>query len=140
MRYSVTEDMAFVRLSDGEELHRSISAACEEYSLDSAIIVGGLGMAREIIFGWYTGKEYIRERFEGTFEVASLSGDVSMREGALYPHVHAVFNGMDHASLGGHVLKVVTFHNLEVFIRPLRSIRLNREFDGWMEAIVPEKR
>jgi hypothetical protein len=132
--------MAFVRLSDGEELHRSISAACEEYSLDSAIIVGGLGMAREIIFGWYTGKEYIRERFEGTFEVASLSGDVSMREGALYPHVHAVFNGMDHASLGGHVLKVVTFHNLEVFIRPLRSIRLNREFDGWMEAIVPEKR
>ncbi|HBG14717.1 MAG TPA: DUF296 domain-containing protein, partial [Synergistaceae bacterium] len=93
MRYSVTEDMAFVRLSDGEELHRSISAACEEYSLDSAIIVGGLGMAREIIFGWYTGKEYIRERFEGTFEVASLSGDVSMREGALYPHVHAVFNG-----------------------------------------------
>ena len=126
--------------SDGEELHLSIAAACEEYSIDSAIILGGLGMAREITFGWYTGKEYLRERVEGTFEVASLSGDVSRREGALYPHIHAVFNGMDHASLGGHVLKVVAFHNMEVFIRPLRSIRLNREYDGWLEAIVPEKR
>jgi len=46
---------------------------------------------------------------------------------------------MYHASLGGHILKVVAFHNMEVFIRPLRSIRLNREFDGWLEAIVPEK-
>ena len=134
MRYALTEYEAFLRLSDGEELHSSIAAACEEYSIDSAILLGGLGMAREITFGWYTGKEYVRERMEGTFEVASLSGDVSRREGVLYPHIHAVFNGMDHASLSGHVLKVVTFHNLEVFIRPLR------EFDGWLEAIVPEKR
>ena len=140
MRYAITEGEAFLRLSDGEELHLSIAAACEEYSIDSAIILGGLGMAREITFGWYTGKEYLRERVEGTFEVASLSGDVSRREGTLYPHIHAVFNGMDHASLGGHILKVVAFHNMEVFIRPLRSIRLNREYDGWLEAIVPEKR
>ena len=140
MRYALTEYEAFLRLSDGEELHASIAAACEEYSIDSAILLGGLGMAKEITFGWYTGKEYVRQRMEGTFEVASLSGDVSRREGVLYPHIHAVFNGMDHASLSGHVLKVVTFHNLEVFIRPLRSLRLNREFDGWLEAIVPEKR
>ncbi len=140
MRYAVTEDMAFLRLSDGEELHRSIAAACEEYSMDSAVIIGGIGMAKEITFGWYTGQEYIKERLEGTFEVASLSGDISIREGSTYPHIHAVFNGMDHRTVSGHVLKVVTFHNLEVFIRPLRSIRLNREFDGWLEAIVPEKR
>ncbi len=140
MRYALTEYEAFLRLSDGEELHTSIASACEEYSIDSAILLGGLGMAKEITFGWYTGKEYICERMEGTFEVASLSGDISRREGVVYPHIHAVFNGMDHASLGGHVLKVVTFHNMEVFIRPLRSLRLNREFDGWLEAIVPEKR
>ncbi len=77
MRYAVTEDMAFLRLSDGEELHRSIATACEEYSMDSAVIIGGLGMASEIVFGWYTGQEYIKERLEGTFEVASLSGDIS---------------------------------------------------------------
>ena len=61
MRYAITEGEAFLRLSDGEELHLSIAAACEEYSIDSAIILGGLGMAREITFGWYTGKEYLRE-------------------------------------------------------------------------------
>jgi len=140
MRYAVTDDMAFLRLSDGEELHRSISAACEEYSIDSAVILGGLGMAQDITFGWYTGGEYIRERLEGTFELTGLSGDVSIREGAIYPHLHAVLNGMDHRSFSGHVLKVVAFHNLEVFIRPLRSMRLKREFDGWLESIVPEKR
>lgn len=140
MRYAVTDDMAFLRLSDGEELHLSIAAACEEYLIDSAVIVGGLGMAKEISFGWYTGKEYIREHLEGTFELTGLSGDVSIREGAIYPHLHAVLNGMDHKSFSGHVLQAVAYHNLEVFIRPLRYIRLKREYDGWIEAIVPEKR
>jgi uncharacterized protein len=140
MRYAVTEDMAFLRLGDGEELHSSISSACEEYAIDSAIILGGLGMAREITFGWYTGGEYVRERLEGTFEIAGLSGDVSIREGTLYPHIHAVFNGMDHVAVSGHVLQVVSFHNLEIFIRPLRTMKLDREFDGWIEAIVPVKR
>lgn len=140
MRYTVTDDMAFLRLSDGEELHRSIAAACEEYLIDSAVILGGLGMAKNITFGWYDGQEYIKEHLEGTFELTGLSGDISIRKGAIYPHLHAVLNGMDHKSFSGHVLQVVAFHNLEVFIRPLKCIRLKREFDGWIEAIVPEKR
>lgn len=140
MRYAVTDDMAFIRLSDGEELHLSIATVCEEYLIDSAVILGGLGMAKDLTFGWYTGHEYIRERLEGTFELTGLSGNISIREGATYPHLHAVFNGMDHRSLSGHVLQVVAYHNLEVFIRPLRHMRLKRESDGWIEALVPEKR
>jgi len=140
MRYAASEEMLFLRLSDGEDLHRSLATACEEYSIDSAVVITGLGMIRNIIFGWYTGKEYIQENVPGPFELAALSGNISYRGNSLYPHLHAVFNGRDHVATSGHILKACCDHNLEISLLPMKSLRLRRENDGWFEAIVPEKR
>ncbi len=140
MRYAFSEEMAALRLSDGEELHSSLSLVCEECSIDSAVLVGAVGMAREITFGWYTGSEYLTETFRETFELLALSGNISYKGQKLYPHLHGVFGRGDHTTAGGHLLRVVVDHNMEVFFRPLRSILLSRDFDGWFEALVPVRR
>ncbi len=140
MRYAHSEEMAALRLSDGEELHEALSQICRECCIDSAVIVSGLGMVREITFGWYTGSEYLTETFKETFELLTLSGDVSYKGQQLYPHLHGVFGRGNHETIGGHLLRVVVDHNLEVFLRPLQSILLTRDFDGWFEAIVPMRR
>lgn len=140
MRYAVSDEMLFLRLSDGEDLHTSLARACEEYSVDSAVVLSGLGMIRDVTFGWFTGNEYLRETASGPFELTALSGNISYRGNSLYPHLHAVFNGRDHAALSGHILKACCDHNLEIALLPMRSIHLAREDDGWFEAIVPQKR
>jgi len=140
MRYAAGGDMVFIRLSDGEDLHRSISVACEEYGIDSAVVLSGLGMIRNVTFGWYTGSEYIQETIQGPFELSALSGNISYRGNSIYPHLHAVFNGRDHAAISGHILGASCDHNLEIALLPMQSLRLRRENDGWFEAIVPEKR
>lgn len=140
MRYAASDEIVFLRLSDGEDLHRSLTMACEEYAIDSAVLVSGLGMIRDVTFGWYTGTEYIQETVHGPFELTALSGNISYRGSSIYAHLHAVFNGRDHAAASGHILKACCDHNLEIALLPMQSLRLRRENDGWFEAIVPEKR
>jgi len=140
MLYAVTNEIIAMRLSEGEELNRSISQICEENAIDSAVVLAAAGFVRNVTFGWFTGKEYLMETHNEIFELLSLNGDVSYKEGKLYPHIHSVMGRKDHSTVGGHILSAIVDHNLEVFIKPLQSVRLNRAFDGWFEAIVPERR
>lgn len=140
MRYTFSEEMVALRLSDGEELHPSLSLICEEFSIDSAVVVGAIGMAREVTFGWFTGSEYLTETLSETFELLALSGNISYKGEKLYPHLHGVLGRGDHSTVGGHLLRLTAYHNLELFFLPLKSILLSRDFDGWFEALVPVKR
>lgn len=140
MRYSLTDELFALRLTEGEELHASIAKACQEYHCDSAVVLGGLGMVRNVTFGWFTGTEYLTETHDEIFELAALSGDVSYKDDTLYPHLHMVVNRRDHSVLGGHCLRAVVDHNMEVFLKPVHSIQFRREFDGWFAALAPAKR
>jgi hypothetical protein len=140
MRYAVSSDCIFIRPGNDEELLTCIATACEEYSIDSAVVVTGLGMLKEVTFGWYTGTDYAKEDLVGPFELSALSGNVSIKGASLYPHLHAVINKSDHRPYSGHILRAICYHNLEITLIPLNTIRLRREHNGWFEAIVPEKR
>ena len=140
MRYATSEDIVAIRLTEGEKLHDNIARVCEESNIDSAVVIGAAGMVREIRFGWFNGRDYEIKDYDGVFELISLTGDVSVKDQKLYPHLHAAFSAPDHSTLGGHILSVVTNNNLEVFLKPLSKIRFAREFDGWFDALVPLNR
>ncbi len=140
MRYAATEEIIAIRLSEGEELHPALRHVCEEFNVDSAVVVGAVGMVRQVTFGWFNGQEYLKTDFDEVFELLALNGNVSIKDQTLYPHLHAALSRLDHTTVGGHLLRAVADHNLEVFIKPLATIRLTRQFDGWFEAIVPIRR
>jgi hypothetical protein len=137
---AATEEILALRLGHGENLHEAIAKACGEYGCDSAVVLSGVGMLRSVEFGWFTGSEYLRSALPDTFELASLSGDVSLKEGILYPHLHVVLNRKDHSVVAGHLLGATVDHNLEIFLKPLTTVRLDREFDGWFDALSPVRR
>jgi predicted DNA-binding protein with PD1-like motif len=140
MRYACTEEIVAIRLSDGEDVHSSLAFVCRENDIDSAVIVSASGMVREVTFGWFNGHEYLKENRDQVFELLSLNGNLSYRTREIYPHLHATLGTQDHQVLGGHILKAIVDHNLEVFLKPLNTVLLGREFDGWFEAIVPVRR
>ncbi len=140
MRYAATDEMIVLRLSQGDDIHQSISQVCMDNNIDSAIVTNGLGMVDSVIFGWFTGNEYVNERYSETLEISSLNGDISYKKDKIYVHLHGVFNRPEHTTLSGHVLEAKVHNNAEIFIKPLQSIVLNRTFDGWFEALAPERR
>jgi hypothetical protein len=140
MKIAATDEIIALRLSDGEEVMDSLAYACRESDVDSAVLVSAVGMVSSVTFGWYNGRDYTTEAVRETMELGSLSGNVSYRGAKLYPHLHGVFNRPDHTTLGGHLLQVVVFNNMELFLKPLTTVRLGHAFDGSFEALAPEKR
>lgn len=140
MRYAASEEVVVIRLTEGDDIHDSISQVCTENNIDSAMVVTGLGMVSHITFGWFTGNEYLTETHDNTFELIGLNGNVSYKGNKLYPHLHGIFSREDHSVLGGHILKATAHNNIEIFIKPIQTIFLNRDFDGWFDALAPEKR
>lgn len=140
MRYAFTDEIIAIRLSEGEEIHSSLAFVCNENNVDSAVVISATGMVREVTFGWFNGNEYLQETRNELFELLALNGNISYRGQDIYPHLHATLSTRDHHTVGGHILKAVVDHNLEVFLKPLNTVLLGREFDGWFEAIVPVRR
>jgi predicted DNA-binding protein with PD1-like motif len=140
MRSVATDEIIVLRLTEGDNLHDCISQVCKENNIDSAVIVTGLGMISHVTFGWFTGNEYLTETRDGVFELVGLSGNISYKGNDIYPHLHAIFSMEDHSVEGGHILKATVHNNVEIFIQPLKTVFLNRSFDGWFDALAPEKR
>ena len=91
-------------------------------------------------FGWYTGTEYVKKCYDDVLELVSISGDVSFRQDGMYPHLHGVFSTPDHGVLAGHVMEVIAFRNIELFLKPVYSIHFNRRRMDAFEALIPEHR
>lgn len=140
MRYAATSEVVAIRLSEGEDVRGCIAQVCEENNIDSAVIMSGVGMLRDITFGWFNGNEYVTKDFNEVFELLALSGNVSIKDQTLYPHLHGAMSRPDHSVVGGHILRAVADHNVELFLKPLNTISLARKFDGWFDAILPLKR
>ena len=140
MKYAATDEIIAIRLSEGEDLADSLVHVCKACDVDSAVIVSAAGMVSSVTFGWYNGRDYNTETVREIMELTSLSGNVSFRGGALYPHLHGVFNKPDHAALSGHLLQAIVFNNAELFLKPLSTVHLGRSFDGSFEARAPEKK
>jgi len=140
LKYAATDEIIAIRLSEGEDLADSLVHVCKACDVDSAVIVSAAGMVSSVTFGWYNGRDYNTETVREIMELTSLSGNVSFRGGALYPHLHGVFNKPDHAALSGHLLQAIVFNNAELFLKPLSTVHLGRSFDGSFEALAPEKK
>ncbi len=140
MKYAATDEILAMRLSEGDDLGDSIVHVCKNCDIDSAVIVTAAGMVSSVIFGWYNGRDYNTETVKDIMELAALSGNVSYRGGALYPHLHGVFNRPNHGAISGHILQAIVFNNAEVFLKPLSTVMLGRSLDGAFEALAPEKR
>ena len=76
-----------VRMDPGEELleQPAVVAGKEEIRLAS---VSGLGAVNEFTVGAYrtTEKQYLSKRFTGAFEIVSLTGTITTKDDAFYPH------------------------------------------------------
>jgi len=73
-------------------------------------------------------KKYEEHNYEGFFEVTSLIGNLSIKDGEPFLHLHGTFGKRDMSVIGGHVVSASIFPLLEVVITPTDN-RALRMFD-----------
>jgi len=110
---------AFVSLERGEDLLEGLHHAAAELGFEAATlqVIGGLEKAS---IGYYDpeANEYLPTS-TGHVEIASGLGNVSIRDGEPFIHLHLVLSGRDGAAVGGHAMEGCRAYVLEAYFRAL---------------------
>jgi hypothetical protein len=118
---------SFVSLERGEDLLDGLNQAVKKLGLQAATLQV-IGALEEAAVGYFdpATKEY-RTIPTGHVEIASGVGNVSLREGEPFIHLHLVVSGPDGGALGGHAMQGCRAFVVEAYFRALAGTPPVRE-------------
>ncbi len=72
----------------------------------SAGVISGIGAVTEARLAYYNQdtKTYEERAFLEHMEIVSMRGNISIKDDAFFPHLHAVLSRKDFTAIGGHLL------------------------------------
>jgi predicted DNA-binding protein with PD1-like motif len=120
-----------VRLHAGEDVHGSLTVLCAEHGIGAGFVVSGIGMLESPSLGYFDteAKAYGERTFPGRHELLSLAGNISLREGTPFAHLHVVLGNPDYSVFGGHLFSASVGLTLEVLIQAVPGAVMRRELE-----------
>lgn len=109
-----------IRLNKGEEVIQKLKELCKNENIELAEITG-LGASNLIEIGVFNvnTKEYKTKIFEGMFEITSLVGNVTRKDGEVYLHIHINFGDEEGNVRGGHLVRTNISATSEIILRKI---------------------
>jgi|ERR1041384_3716319 predicted DNA-binding protein with PD1-like motif len=94
-------------------------------------LVHGIGATTHAMVAYYdqNTRKYNPLEFPGRMEIVSLNGNVSIRDGKPFVHVHVSLGDPQGNIFGGHLLPGTKLFACEVSIEELEGLELTREHD-----------
>jgi predicted DNA-binding protein with PD1-like motif len=110
---------AFVSLAPGEDLLEGLNAAVREMDMQAGTlqVIGGL---EEAVIGYFdpAAGEYVNHR-TGHVEICAGLGNVSLKDGEPFIHLHLTLSGKESAAVGGHAMEGCRAYVVEAYFRKL---------------------
>jgi len=119
-----------LRVPEGEDLLEFVNRFAERKGVNTAI-VKGIGSLRDPVVGYYSEetKAYKRIELFGTFELLTLLGNLSIKDGRSFAHLHVTLGNANGDVFGGHLIKGEVFV-AELYIQELLGEPLVRKERG----------
>ncbi len=129
----LSEDRFQLRLERDDELIDSLTRFAKREQIMFATFTGlGAASSARLAFFDPEEKQYETHDLEQHLEVVSLTGNISMRDGAPFVHVHAGLGQRDLFVIGGHVMALVARPTIEIALTTdqVEIVRLPDEDSG----------
>jgi len=105
-----------------------VAIAARERILTARVeAIGGVNDLRLAYFN-HVSKKYEEHDFHEFLEVTSILGNITLKVGRPFLHIHGTFGRKDLSVLAGHVMAATVFPLLEVVVTPTKN-RALRKFD-----------
>lgn len=117
MEYRKFENHLVVRIDRGEEILTALKKVAQREQILLAS-VQGLGAINDFTVGVFYAKEkeYKSNRFQGNFEIVSLTGTVNTMDGKYYSHLHMSAANEKGEVYGGHLNEAIVSATCELVI------------------------
>lgn len=117
MTYTKTKSGYLMRIVKDEDVFESLKTLVKKENIKSGWI-SGLGAVKDMEVGYYDMGEqkYHFKRYDGVYELLSLTGNIALFDGEVALHMHGTFSGHDNAAFGGHVKTMVCGISVEIYI------------------------
>jgi len=116
-------------LMAGADIPKDILAIAEKEKTVTAR-VEAIGGVNELSLAYFNheAKKYEEHTFQEFLEVTSILGNVTLKDGKPFLHIHGTFGRKDLSVLAGHVISAKVFPLLELVMTPTKN-RALRRFD-----------
>ena len=122
MKYKRFGSRMVLRIDRGEEVLTQLRRAAEQEGIRLAA-VSGLGAVGDFTVGVYHA-----HRFQGDFEIVSLVGTITTKDGEFYAHLHMSAGDTEGRVLGGHLNEAVISATCELVLEIMDGT-VERRFD-----------
>ena len=129
MEYRRFGNTIYLRLDPKEEILEEIGKVAEKENIRLAQVTG-LGAINDFTAGVYNTvtKEYHSIQFQGAYEIVSLTGTVTRKDGDVYLHLHIAAGDEEGHVHGGHLNRAEVSATCEMVIRLIDG-RIDRQYD-----------
>ena len=129
MKYRKDGNRIFLTLAKGDYINQNFETFAGFEGIGCAWL-HGLGALEdpEIGFQNINYKSYHRKKFVGEFELTSLVGNITLKEGKPFSHTHITFSDTEYCVFGGHLFDAKITVAGE-FIMKLVNDKITREMN-----------
>lgn len=139
---NTSKDFYLLRLDPGEELRGEVEKFClampdlakRDGSPIRAAWINALGSCQELELAYYNlgKKEYETKSFSEDLEIATVVGNIALKDNKPFIHIHGTFSNREMEVIGGHIMKCVILATCEVMLWKIEGemSRKHDEFTG----------
>ena len=130
MKFRIDKSRAYMTLAKGDNINKTFESFAEVKGVGCAWL-NGIGALENPEIGYYSleDKAYHRKTFKGEYELTSLIGNITLKEGKPFSHTHITFSDTEFRVFGGHLFNANITAAGE-FIMQFGSDEINREMNG----------
>ena len=117
-------------LDNHVSIAEALTAFCHEMQI-SAGTVSGIGAICSATFRFLdpATKQYVDKTFDEQMEITNLTGNLSVKDGKPYLHLHVTAGRRDYTCVGGHLLDARVNGACELFVEDFSMNEFGRRFD-----------
>jgi hypothetical protein len=120
MQFTQIDNTFLIRLERGEEIHAVLKAFCQQHGISAGWLTGiGALMQAELGYFHRDRMEYSWKVIETDHELTSLMGNISLKEGEPWLHLHATLSDEQFQVTAGHLKSGVISVTGEIILHPL---------------------
>lgn len=118
------------QIPSGADLYESLTKIVVDEKIDLGRIIA-IGATTHAVVAYYdqNEKKYMNMEFTGGMEILTCSGNVSLRDGKPFVHIHILLGDRQGKVFGGHVMPGTKVFACEVFIDEFEGEELQRTYD-----------